>query len=341
MILVRARAWWFNKVPLSVMLALLLIDGQPLSVERLCALALLVFCVCSVGNYGYALNDLFDIAEDLKVGRANTATIMGGRRMWTIVVLSAIAALSASSCAAGIAGLLLTAGALLLPLAYSVPPLRIKERKWLGIAADALAAHVFPAVLALFIAAHFDLRPISAALILATALWSSATGLRGIITHQLQTADRDREAGLDTVVHQLGYARMLRIVIKGILPVEMLSFMVLLLSCDTGPLLWVGVGIYLLNEIAKTFSGRFVTNVFRLGGQPYLPFVEESFYKVWGPLLAAVDASRRDLFYLVLIPVYAMVFRPHILNEYGKLRAVRAEISALARRRFASPRPRG
>jgi hypothetical protein len=55
-ILVRPRAWWFNKVPLSVTLLLLLLDGRPVSVGSLAVLALLVLTICAVGNYGYALD---------------------------------------------------------------------------------------------------------------------------------------------------------------------------------------------------------------------------------------------------------------------------------------------
>ncbi len=42
MILVRPRAWWFNKVPLSVTLVLLLLDGRPFSLGALAVLVLVV-----------------------------------------------------------------------------------------------------------------------------------------------------------------------------------------------------------------------------------------------------------------------------------------------------------
>ncbi|HEY5412023.1 MAG TPA: hypothetical protein VIJ94_14980, partial [Caulobacteraceae bacterium] len=137
-LLVRPWAWWLNKVPLSVTLVLLLVDGGPLTFTAMASLALVVLSVCAVGNYGYALNDLYDIEEDTRTGRPNAALALGRRRTGWIVAGSAAAALILGWLAAGAWGGALALGVLMLPLAYSVPPLRIKERGWLGVAADAL-----------------------------------------------------------------------------------------------------------------------------------------------------------------------------------------------------------
>src|SRR5579872_3484448 len=99
--LVRARAWWFNKVPLSITLVLLLVDGGRLDVAAASALALTTLTVCAVGNYGYALNDLYDIDEDRRVGRANAAIEIGPRRTALIVAASALAAELLAAAAAG------------------------------------------------------------------------------------------------------------------------------------------------------------------------------------------------------------------------------------------------
>src|SRR5207342_3267862 len=157
-ILVRPRAWWYSKAPFSALMLLLLVDGRPLTMAVLVALLGLVGAVCSCANYGYAINELFDRDEDRRAGRSNVAETVSGRGMWLIIVLSAISALAFATVAAGRIGALFTAGELMLPLLYSVPPLRIKERGWLGVCADALAAHVYPAMLALAIVAQQTLR---------------------------------------------------------------------------------------------------------------------------------------------------------------------------------------
>jgi 4-hydroxybenzoate polyprenyltransferase len=307
-------------------LVLLLLDGRPFSVGALAVLVLVALTVCAVGNYGYALNELFDVEEDARLGRVNAAASAGPRRMWGITALSALCAEAFAGAVAGVPGAILTLLELCLPLAYSVPPLRIKERKWLGVCADGLAAHVYPALLALLAVSHWTLRPVTIALAVCVALWAVAAGLRGILSHQLHTAEQDRGAGLITVVHDFGNVRVEKFIVAVLLPLEVGAFGGALLACSTGPVLWLFVAVYLLYEAFKTVSGGFRVTAFRAEGQRYLPFVEESFYKAWGPIVLALDAARADLLYLVLIPVYALLFRPHMRIELHRLRAVLAAL---------------
>jgi 4-hydroxybenzoate polyprenyltransferase len=327
-VLVRWWAWWFNKVPLSVTLVLLLLDGRSFSAGALAVLALVVLTVCAVGNYGYALNDLFDVEEDRRAGRANAVAASGTRRMWTIVLASAACAEAFAAAAAGITGALITVVEIALPAAYSVPPLRIKERRWLGVAADGLAAHVYPALLALLAVAHWSLRPLTALLVVSVVVWSAAAGARGILSHQLHTADRDAAAGLRTIVHDLGAQRLERLIALVLIPLEVAGFGGALIACGGGIVLWAGVALYLLYEAYKTFSGRFRVTAFRPNGQPYVPFAEESFYKSWGPLVLALDCARADLRYLVLVAAYALLFRAHLRTEWARLGAVRKALRA-------------
>lgn len=326
--LVRPRAWWFNKVPLSVTLVLLLVDGRPFGLPEAAVLGLVVLAVCAVGNYGYALNDLYDVDEDRRVGRANATIALGEGRMWLAIGASALLAVLFGAAAGGWPGTWLVLGVLLLPLAYSVPPLRIKERKWLGVFADALAAHVFPAMLALVAVAHLLQRPVPVALTACLLAWSAATGLRGILSHQLHTADRDRDAGLVTVVHDLGRRRLERGLVFGLLPVEVIGFLGAILLCDTGPVLWLLGGLYLAYEGVRTASGHFKVTALRPEGQRYLPFVDEGFYKAWGPIVLAIDAARVDPKYLLLLVPYAWWFRPHMGTERARLRATWSFLAA-------------
>jgi 4-hydroxybenzoate polyprenyltransferase len=334
MILVRPRAWWFNKVPLSIMLVLLLLDGRRFSIEALAVISVVVLTVCAAGNYGYALNELFDIEEDARLGRINAAAAMPPPRMWAIIGASALCAEVCATVVAGVSGAFLTLLELCLPLAYSAPPLRLKERKWLGVAADGLAAHVYPAILALMAVAHWTLHPVTTVLAISVAVWAAAAGLRGILSHQIQTAAQDRSAGLRTVAHDLGGQRLEKCIVAVVLPFELGAFGGALISCNGGMVLWSFVAVYLIYEAFKTGSGRFRVTAFRSGGQPYVPFVEESFYKAWGPLVLALDAARVDPVYLIVIPAYLLLFRPHLRVEMQRFRLV---IAALRINRAKEP----
>jgi 4-hydroxybenzoate polyprenyltransferase len=313
-------------VPLSVSLVLLLLDGRPLSLDALFVLAMVALTVSAVGNYGYALNDLFDIDEDARLSRSNAAAAVGARRMAGIIGASALCAAAFATAVAGATGAILTLLEFCVPLAYSVPPVRLKERKWLAVCADALAAHVYPALLALLAVAHSTLRPVTTVLAVCVVVWSAAAGLRGILSHQLHTADQDRNAGVRTVVHDFGNACIERFIVAAILPLEVAGFGGALISCSGGAVLWLFVALYLTYEIFKTISGRFRVTAFRAEGQRYLPFVEESFYKAWGPVVLSLDAGRADLAYWLVIPVYVLLFRAHLRIELHRLRSVLAAL---------------
>lgn len=335
-ILVRPRAWWYNKVPLSFLMLLLLVDGRQVTFALLVALLGLIGAVCSCGNYGYAINELFDRDEDRRAGRSNVAETVSRRGMWLIIAVSAMAAMVFAIAAGGRTGALLTTGELILPLLYSVPPLRIKERRWLGVCADALAAHVYPAMLALAIVSHQSLRAPTLSLGLAAAVWSLATGLRGILSHQIQSEARDLGAGLVTIVHRLGYASARSLVVFVILPIELLGFAAVLVQCDLTIFAWGVAGIFLLYEFLKFRFNVFPVKVFTMKGERYVPFVDEGAYKVWGSLALAIDAAFSDPLYLVLVPVYFLLFRPRVLQEWRQIRqtgtAVRGNIRGFAAR---------
>jgi 4-hydroxybenzoate polyprenyltransferase len=327
-ILVRWRAWWFNKAPLSVTLMLLLLDGRPLGLPELAAMSGVLLAVCAVGNFGYAVNELFDLEEDARAGRANAAAGVSPVQAWMVIAISALIAGTIAALVGGTVAAALTIAELCLPLAYSVPPLRVKERMWLGVGADALAAHVYPAMLALLAVHHLAGEAIPSPLVASAFAWAAAAGIRGILSHQLHTADRDHSAGLVTVVHTFGRQPVERLVVALLLPVEILGFVAVMALANVGPLAWLLVLVYFAYEAARTASGAFTVTAFRPQGQPYLPFLEESLYKAWGPIVFALDAAWTDPRYLVFVPLYALAFRPHLRAEGHRLMAT---INAIAR----------
>lgn len=330
MILVRPRAWWFSKVPLTITLLLLVLDGQRLSGNTLALALSVVLTVCAMANYGYAVNDLFDLREDALLGRVNAAAARGRRHVTAIAVGSALVTALLATLAAGAVGAAVTALELCLPLLYSVPPIRLKERGWLGAAADGLAAHVYPAVLALLALGEWNHRPAGGGLTACVIVWAAAAGVRGILSHQIQGAEADRRAGLLTVAHRHGTFRLEAFTVGIVLPIETIAFATALVLARTGAVLWGVAGAYVAYETLKTVRGSYKVTMFRRDGQRYLPFIEDSFYKAWGPLSLALDAARHDLRYLLVIPAYAVAFRLHLVIEWRRLRLVAANLRSMA-----------
>jgi hypothetical protein len=254
--------------------------------------------------------------------------------------LSATASLAIAGLAIGTAAAVLTFGALLLVLAYSMPPLRIKERKWMGVFADAAAAHVYPAILSIIIASQWDAGAIRGTLIVPVVFWSLMLGLRGILTHQLLEADRDRESGLITVVHDHGAGALVKWLKYLVAPIEIASLTAVVLQSSVGAVFWCLVFVYTVIETLRSIAGHRVL-LFSKSGTRHVPFLSNNFYQVWGPLAVMADVATGERLQLLLLLLFAALFWRRVFNEAKVLAGiarsgVRALGSGLARRRHGS-----
>jgi hypothetical protein len=115
--------------------------------------------------------------------------------------------------------------------------------------------------------------------------------------------------------------------VSAILPLEVLSLSMLLLQSDATMFLKAVAVIFVFYEYLKFQLNLFPVLVFTQQGQRYLPFVDEGFYKVWGPLALIVDAGFTDILYFLLAPAFVLMFRPRIRHEWAQLSSTFKAIS--------------
>jgi 4-hydroxybenzoate polyprenyltransferase len=305
--LVRAREWWDHKIPLALLLLFLLHVGHPFSISTLFACSYLIVSVSAVANYGHAINELYDREQDAKARRTNIATMRGSRSVRAVAFFSAAIALITAWFGAGVPSILLTAGALCLPTAYSVPPIRLKERMWLGVLADALAAHVYPAAMALVIAVRWSITHVTPAIIAASLTWSLMLGIRGILSHQVTSEFVDRQAGLSTVVHGFGANVIARLVLCLVLPAEIVAFAIVVVAVAPG------VSFYLIIAAFTMLEGRYVfkgVKLFSFSSNAFFtfPFLCSPFYEVWAATASLVALVFYDVRFLLILPAYLLLF---------------------------------
>ena len=170
--------------------------------------------VVGLAALGYAANDYWDRAADVAAGKRapeSTPGPAGHRRLVGVLLgatLLAIVPLATRGVSA-FAGLAL----LVLALAYSAPPLRLKTRGGWGVLAAALAQWGTP-VLPLLVG---GVAP-TAGFALLFALGFSA-GVRWMLLHQILDAPGDAHAGLRTFAIDQGTAPTARI-LRGLVAVE-------------------------------------------------------------------------------------------------------------------------
>ncbi|WP_426195261.1 glycosyltransferase [Massilia sp. DWR3-1-1] len=280
----RCADWWSHKIPplLAIAAAGWLLSGATPS-NWTAALSALAALVC-VAVFGYVLNDLCDIDADRLGGRRNRMAALGHRARAGALLLP-VACLAAIVWQAADMPLALLLGLnLLLPIAYSVPPLRLKGRGLWGALFDAAGVHLLPAL----IVARAATLSIDAPgpFIGAVGCWAALAGVRGIVLHQVADHQADSVAGVRTLVGTIGIGAA-RQLVSWLLPVELLALCVLLAPLVArAPLAALLLAACALLEAVKRLRGwrQPVFEPADSSREPYVPFLNNEMVEVWLPL---------------------------------------------------------
>jgi len=307
--LVRASLWWSAKLlPLVAAGALAaLTAGVPADAGLRRLAAMLASAVC-VAAGAHVVNDLSDRAADRLAGKPNlladapawvpmlllVGAVAGGLAPWWFVALDPGAAVA-------------LAALVVLSVAYSAPPIRLKGRGGWGVLADAVVVHTLPTVFAFLEVGAAGTRHGRwwTAFVLAT-VWATAFGVRSIIVHQVLDAEGDRSAGVSTFVVRRGVPRAVRIG-RDAFGVEAAALAGLfVVSTIAG---W-GIGLFFAAHVGlwvyhRRFERPEIDTVPTTPGA-WLPIAE--FYEVWPAVAFAVALANRDAAWWWLVAAIAVLF---------------------------------
>ena len=258
--------------------------------------AALFLTFCLIAAFGYAANSYSDVAEDDRAGKSNPFSTLPARRALLFVALIGIAA--AAACAAlsiyywRFAITALLALGFGLAGAYSLHPIRLKERGVLGVIASTLAQHTVPAV-TIFTAANAW-----GAISICLTVMTSFIGLRYILVHQVWDEHADRRSQVETVATRYGGAVVTRTITRVLFPLEIASLIACVATMAMSyPLILIAAGWYALSI---AFFSRFSD----LGRQAYQPFgymTFAGFYFFYLPLTLAIHLAIREPMFLPIL----------------------------------------
>jgi 4-hydroxybenzoate polyprenyltransferase len=244
--------------------------------------ALLWLATIPCAAYVSLINDAFDRADDAAAGKANRLT---GRSPLTIIGLVAAAIVLGLLCAVPWQEdpvlLALYGGTWVAFSLYSLPPLRLKSRGLLGVLADASGAHLFPTLLAVVLAARAADRPLSPPWILTAGVWAFATGVRGILWHQLTDRDNDAAAAVRTFAQRHPPETVVRLGTFLVFPLELAALAALLWQLPS-PLPAALLAGYALFVVARRWRTGLRTVV--VAPAPHFRIVPNEYYEVLFPL---------------------------------------------------------
>ncbi len=334
----RTNQWWGHMLGPIVAFALLQLGWRQVPPgEGIGRTLALVFSAVALAAYGYLVNDASDVVPDRRAGKANAmARFAPPARLGAIVgfgVLGAVPWFWIDLEPPAVAAL---AGIYLVPLVYSAPPIRLKERL-LGPLADAANAFVLPALftIALFAPLGSSTGP-APLMVVGALLWTTAFGLRAITLHQIADLDDDRASGTDTLVVRIGPERAVRAMRTVLFPVELLGLAALLGTVATWSWGTAAVGLgYAASFHALRLAGvvdrGLATTTVEKGWWLY-------WYQIWPALLLGGGLAVWQPWYLVLIAWVLVLFWPRVRSGLG---IFRRELWRELRRHRAARRQRG
>lgn len=205
-----------TKVPLIFAPALYLILIEPRSpLESYKRFGCIVIFTTLYLAFGYMLNDYADREVDHKAGKANLLGNLPQPIAWLFLLLTLIAGII--TLFPFYRQLLVIWSAILAyaaAAAYSLWPVRLKERGFLGLLTSAIAQRVFPTLVLFAVYDHWNVDTM-VFLVLYTMI-----GLRWILIHQILDEPNDRKAGVRTFVSQRGHDKTRSLLYQLIFPLE-------------------------------------------------------------------------------------------------------------------------
>jgi 4-hydroxybenzoate polyprenyltransferase len=284
----------------------------------------LLWAAVALAAYGYAVNDAADVEADRRVGKDNSMTHLApGTRVGVVLALAVAGALPWLVVDLELPALVVLAGIYALPLAYSPRPLRLKEHRLLGPAADASNAFVLPSLFAVALFAPLGEAAGPPLLMVAGALaWAAGFGLRAILLHQVADASNDRASGTATFVTTIGEATAVRVMRRVLFPLELVGLALLTATVATwAPVLVVGglvlLGAFHAARLADVLDRTLTVTTIERGWLL-------SWTQIWPALVLSLALAVRDPWNLALTAVVVVLFWPRLRAGLVHLRAVLA-----------------
>ena len=316
--LIRAYEWWNYKIPIPLGMALALAGMQDLSP---CHLFLPIVTIVASGIvlavYASVFNDFMDVDQDKLAGKVTPLMSLSGWQRKLVILLSissiCLVAFKLSALRIPFTIFILI---WILYTAYSLPPVRLKEKGALGALTVAIGEHLLANLLAVFVVVEVTGCSISVPWLCLMCVWSVTYGLRGIIWHQLCDLDNDLKASVSTLGVQIGRESLQRLAEWFIFPIEVISF-VALLALSQNALAWWLLAVYALAEFLRCryLGSRMVI----AAPKDCMRFALMEYYQLFFPLsfllhniLSDKLSSVLTLMFVALFPFPVVIFAHHM-----------------------------
>jgi 4-hydroxybenzoate polyprenyltransferase len=310
----RATEWWQHKLATALGIAYLTAGLYKVPAAALWWRLLVLLAAFVAGAfYVCVLNDVTDAEDDVRCGKRNR---MAGRsKKFTAGALAIGPALGV------LVSLFLMTGPLtrwfyaadwLAFTLYSMPPVRLKARGVAGVIADACGGQMLPGLWVAAYIAESSGHLLDVRLEVCLALWGIALGLRGILLHQIEDCERDRIAGVGTLLVRGNLASLQKLVRWVVFPMEIVALAGLLILFG-GPLPWLLLGVHLLLQWMR--ARFFGIKVILVTPWPEGHVALAEYYQLLLPAAILLTMAAGDRWVLLFLAAHLCVF-PDVTGRF-------------------------
>lgn len=226
-ILTRTEAWWQPKLALLLAhcyLMFMIVEADPL--DGLKFAALFVITSIGFGFFGHLTNDWSDRNSDAFQNKANMLSNSSIQERWLYLFGSLVVALMPwliFPTNATIQALLVIE--ILLFILYAFKPVRLKERGFAGLVADALYAFVIPTCIVFKTGELYFSYNFNNSFYIIIVVWMLSSGLFNILLHQVTDLESDLAADQQTFVSKIGKQKAITLAKSVLLPAHLFAFL--------------------------------------------------------------------------------------------------------------------
>jgi chlorophyll synthase len=269
--------------------------------------------------FGYGVNDLADRSVDKVAGKPRPIASWSSVRAVTWLVAFPLIGLLMLYPFRRDPGVALFAGvSCFAAAAYSLPPLRFKERGVAGLVVPAFAQRSLPLLVGMAL-----LRQLANPTAWLAVLVFTLVGLRWILLHQTIDLANDERAGVRTFVRDHGLERTRSMLKNVIFPVELVLLIVWLTAVAVDvPVLSLALPGYVAWFLAKAFLWQGVSSP--LGWTSYRLHPLADFYEIFLPLLAGTILAAWKPHCLPLFVLQLTVQGAHLRSQLVGVRKLLA-----------------
>ena len=239
-IIIRTKQWWQPKAGnllSAVYLAVFIFNIDFSATLKFIFPA--IATILGIGMFGYFFNDFSDLESDRKANKNNMLEKLNTLSRLLLLVSALILAFvpwlflpfDSFNC-------YLLIGEFVLLLVYAVPPIRLKEKGFVALVADALYAYAIPFTLAFHTFNLIYSVKIIWVLYAIIFAWQFSVGLINILIHQIEDYENDLHTQTNTWVTSIGKIKARNFLLYIFLPLTLILFVFFLIIISFNSCSW-------------------------------------------------------------------------------------------------------